>query len=289
MSKKDFDPFASKSVGLRGSDYACWRQVSVGVNVPEATKSQRDGCGREKKQSLPPRAPAKVYDISDLENLQRGRTGETEGIQRTFVFGIPDRGQHGLWLDLTQNQRDPNFHWAALISSQGVCALTGKPSDPEMRKFPGGAVPQNYLATTATGLMWLDGYCTEGAVRQFLFAKDKSRSVAASILDDQEVQSIEVTFFRSRETKGARRFLGPASRSSRQADQAIHIGAGALINQRVLPDPENLDFWQKEPTAKFVLRYVWESDLGRFGVRSARKPQRRGSGDGPLSGVQVGN
>ena len=67
----------------------------------------------------------------------------------------------------------------------------------------------------------------------------------------------------------------------------LEVAAGAKIDQRIYDDPNNLDFWQKEPEGLVVINYCTEEDAKR--IIEAGKVDVKGSPEGFLTGVPVGN
>jgi hypothetical protein len=210
------DPFAgyNSNLVMRVNGLSCI------LNMPKALE-QKFVNGEESVMGLPPhnRRPAFVVDEYPAcpPNWMKG-TAEASS------YFVPVLAEHGLWLDFNLNSKNTH-HVAAVISVQGVNAITGQQTD-KMRleqynkKCPvhkkefgherfceecGFKWPkQNYLASNATpgGYFWLDGFrAQDGHVRQYIFTEEVIRGVAAQVIGEDRVFSIGVAFYLSKDEK----------------------------------------------------------------------------------------
>jgi len=69
--------------------------------------------------------------------------------------------------------------------------------------------------------------------------------------------------------------------------KSLEIAAGAKIDQRIHDDPNDLDFWQKEPEGLIVVNYCTEEDAER--IINSGKVDLSGNPEGFLQKVPVGN
>ena len=67
----------------------------------------------------------------------------------------------------------------------------------------------------------------------------------------------------------------------------LEIAAGARINQHVYDDPNDLDFWQKEPEGLIVINYCTQAEAEE--IIKAGKVDLSGNKEGFLQNVPVGN
>lgn len=318
------------------------------LNMPLALTQRFGTDGQEMTQSLPPYAPRKAFAVDAYPACP---TSWMKGSATEASYFVPVRSEHGLWLDFNGNASNPH-HVAALISIQGVNAITGQRTD-QMRleqyrtNCPVHNVPfgherfcpicgykwdaQNYLAGNATplGLFWLDGFRAEdGITRQFVLTEERMRGIAAQLIGEERVFAIGIAFFLSKEPKPQiprdtgrrpglafddidpwgkdiiyrggvlRRMLATTSPtlSASAADQvseaeirqtALEIAAGAKINQRVHPDPLDLEKWQEKPAGIIYINYVDEETAKR--IIAAGKVDMTAGGEGFLSSLLVGN
>lgn len=215
------DPFKHDHHG--GNPQMEINNLSVVLNMPKALTRRDGGSGEELAQGLPPynKRPAFLVDRYPAcpESWPR-----SSGAESSYV--VPILPDHGLWLDLNGNGNHTH-HVAALVSIQGVNALTGRPakgSGLEQYKVncpvhdqPFGAdrlcsacgfkwPAQNYLATTGTprNMFWIDGFrAADGVVRQYVFTEQTIRGVAAQLIGKDRVFAIGIVFYLSREPKPA--------------------------------------------------------------------------------------
>lgn len=192
------------------------------LNLPPALRSQFDQADEEEDLGLPPYGERVSFLVDDFEGSP---ASWMRGSPREASYFVPVRAEHGLWLDFNANSR--HLHQvAALVSIQGVNAVTGLPTEGALRleqyreRCPRHNEPfgegrfcqgcgfkwphQNYLASTGTprGLFWLDGFrAKDGRVRQWVFTEEMARGVAAQVIGDKRVFALGIAFFLSREPK----------------------------------------------------------------------------------------
>jgi len=65
----------------------------------------------------------------------------------------------------------------------------------------------------------------------------------------------------------------------------LEVGAGASINQEILPDPQDIDFWQEEPVGMIYINYCSEEDAAKIIAAGKREETKEGF----LSGIPTGN
>ncbi|MFA6381768.1 MAG: hypothetical protein WCX08_00680 [Candidatus Buchananbacteria bacterium] len=233
---------------MRINDLACT------LNMPRRLQQRFSADQREVAQSLPERNRRAAFVVDEYpacpDNWMRGSAKEAS-------YFVPVLADHGLWLDFNDN-KDHSHHVAAVISIQGVNAITGQPtSDMYLEQYrdncPVHQIPfgherfcekcgykweaQNYLAGNAqsNGYFWLDGFrAKDGETRQFYFTEETLRGVAAQILGSERVFAIGIAFFLSKEPKPQ-----PVV-----ADAYGYLGGGAMrgflssFNERTLGIPD---------------------------------------------------
>lgn len=181
---------------------------------------------------------------------------------------------------------------------------------------------QNYYASTTGKTMWADGWRTRGSngeplatVRQFILTQDEKRGVAAQTIGARRTHTIEFAAFLSKEpkpqpvyghrrdsmygavpesfgTKGggvrARAFEALDDEATLESLHApIEIGAGVEIKQDFGVDPKPLDYWNKKPSAIFVIHYVHVA-IAVQAIADGWVDRTLG-GEGPLAGLITGS
>ena len=232
-----------------GSDYHMTvNGLSVGLNTPKALQSHATG-HLESVHGLPPYHRRRAFLVDEYPACPESWM-RSSGRTKSYFVAIIEGG--GLWLDLNACLASAN-HVAAVISIQGINAITGLPcKDPQLEQYRdqcpkhkdtfgpdrlcrkcGFKWPkQNYLATTGTpfGSFWLDGFRAEdGSVRQYMFTASEIRGIAANIIGKDRVFALGVSFFKSKEPKPA----PPPTRN--RGLMSFSDGLGT-------PDMETLDF-----------------------------------------------
>ncbi len=208
----------------RGTTQMNVNGVSATLHMPKATTSRFDARGNEQVGNLAPQAPVTVYSVDDFEACPKNWDRSDPSINlRSFFFA--SKVGHMVWIDLNDSLHNPH-HVAAIISAQGVNAITGRrvtwPLSMEQykRRCPNHDKPfsgnrycadcgfewpgQNYLASNVTPgrSFWRDGFRGEGGVtREFLFTEQVERGVAAQIIGNERVDAFSLAFFLSKEPK----------------------------------------------------------------------------------------
>lgn len=262
---------------------------SVSLHTPPASRSIiRDG--KEVAQGLPPYDPCEVYSVEMYNRAIERWRSELLPDGSNYFCGIDMRYcSRGAWFDLNQLHEDIH-HVATVIAVQGVNAISGPGTmvdDLQQYRYKcpldnslfendrdgsrrclqcGFSWPaQNYLASNVTprGFLWRDGWwSTNGEVRQFFFSKDPEEGVAAQTIEDRTYY-IDFSFFRS----AAARRRDPelydegvdrdSSMESVDRGEDLEVGAGALVNQEIYEDTEDVDeFWNTKPSGKIRLFFV---------------------------------
>jgi hypothetical protein len=192
------------------------------LHMPQATKS-RYGEHGEVTQRLAPGAPQELFLVDDFPAAPREwvRSDPAQGVATYFCLA---KGGHMVWFDL--NGCDQQFHVAAIISAQGINAITGRKMMPPVRLEQYGTEcpvhgtafgprkrcadcgfewpDQNYVATTAVrpGSFWRDGFrAADGKTREFLFTEEVERGVAAHVIGDERMDAFAVRLYRSRDPR----------------------------------------------------------------------------------------
>lgn len=293
------------------------------LHMPKALERKEVG-GIEVAQSLPPYNPRAAFSVEEYPGCPDNWMRSSPDAASYFVPIVPG---YGMWLDFNYNQSNHSRHVAAVVSIQGVNAITGLKTDkvtleqyknncPRHDKPFGGERfcedcrykwdAQNYLASNATphDMFWLDGFrAKDGEVRQFIFTEETMRGVAAQILGEERVFALGIAFFLSKEqksqTKYSIRYRGwheevvasvhtlGAARSASLGARGIEVGAGAKISQRIYPDPENLDFWQDVPAGVIYINYVNVEEAQE--ILAAGKRDLTNKGEGFMGNLRVGN
>jgi hypothetical protein len=294
--------------------------LGVTLHMPRALKSSFGASSEEVAQALPPYNPRAAFLVDTYPSAPADWLRSSPG---TASYMVPVAADHGMWLDLNACASH-SHHVAAVISTQGINAITGLKSEIRLEqygsqcpkhhtRFPGNRhcrqcgydwPAQNYLTTTTTpnGFLWLDGFRTEdGTTRQWVLTEDVRRSVAAAVIGDDRVHAIGVAFFLSKEPKKRREPMwqyGEAEtfggalghpkgiRSVRRSGgPALEIAAGAKIRQAVHPDDQHLSFWSETPAGIIVINYTDETTMSR--VLAGISPKREGFVG--TAGVPYGN
>lgn len=194
--------------------------LSVGINMPDALKSNGDG-ENEESHGLPPYRPRRAFLVDEYPACPANWMRSSG---RTKSYFVPLMEDTGLWLDFNGCSAHTH-HVAVVVSIQGINAVTGLPcKDPQLEQYrdecPKHKEPfgpdrlckkcnfkwpkQNYLTTTATpsGQFWLDGFRAEnGKVRQYVFTAAQIRSVAKAIVGEDRAFALGIGFFLSKEVR----------------------------------------------------------------------------------------
>lgn len=302
--------------------------LKCGFNMPLALKETAYA------QGLPPYALQRTYKVDEYNCPDNWMHGSGK-VSSYFVAVQPE---HGMWLDFTQNQSHTH-HVAVLVSVQGVNPITGQKQmgfklEQYREKCPihgcdfGGDrfcpqckykwPPQNYLATTGGGALWIDGFRNaQGEVRQYVFTEETAKGVAAQIIGSERVFAIGVAFYLSKQpkpqptyrsrggleslesfgagpasfggySKGGLESTGPVrtrSMSAAPRQKQIEVAAGAKINQDINLDPENVEnFWETEAAGFLYINYCDVETCNH--ILSEGKRDLTAGGEGFLAGVE---
>lgn len=215
----------------RGTRTMSVNGLSCTLHMPKAQKSRFDERGKELVQGLAPSAAVDVFRVDDFPGCPRdwARSEPEKGLVSYFFRAEVG---HMVWLDLNGNLQHPH-HVAALISAQGINALSGQhvtmPVELQQfqftcpkhgTKFTGERFcndcgfdwpPQNYLATTTTpyGRFWRDGFRgADGKTREFVFTEKTERGVAFNLIGEERTDAFGVALFVSKEQKPAPAYRG---------------------------------------------------------------------------------
>jgi hypothetical protein len=187
----------------------------VGLNAPKALSQE------EFNQSLPPYEKRQSFLVDEYPGCPKNWM-QSEGNAASYF--VPIKEGNGMWLDFNKNS-DHTHEVAILVSVQGVNPLTGlQCEDAQLEQYihncPKCETPfkpnrfceecdmnypkQNYISTTGTPSrsLWLDGFrSVDGVVRQYILTQEKMKGVANSLIGDDRVYAIGVSFFLSKKEK----------------------------------------------------------------------------------------
>lgn len=296
--------------------------------------------GEEVGQSLPPYAPVEAHLVDEYPDLPEEWERSTADTA-CYVVGLKEG--NGMWFDFTSLAYHPTHNVAVRMSMQGVCVITGvevvggqMPLHQYKRNCPTHNVPfgpnlrcnecgfdwpaQNYLASTAPAIMWIDGFrASDGKTRQFLITEDENRGIAAQLIGNRRTFDLTFAFFLSRATKPPAppyRFRGglegalesmphsfgagskgigtgggygeePVMRGLSSAGvKKLEIGAGALINQRIGADPNGIDHWADLALGRVRVYYMPVAQLAPILAAGRSRAQ---AGRSFVGGLKVGN
>ncbi len=181
-----------------------------------------------------------VYRVADFaERLP------PEWRQRGGVF-IPMYQREALWFAFSAAAWKPN---AVQIAVGRVNAVSGEADEARLH-----ANPQNYVVCPEQP--WLDGIHTApGAIRQFVaMPLGFGYTVEASLTGTEQFGGIQITVFEPKPGKfpdepPVRPTAGPerlAGLRPSVAAQAMGLGAGGVMRQKIYPDPYGLDIWDPD-------------------------------------------
>jgi hypothetical protein len=155
--------------------------------------------------------------------------------------------REALWLGFHGVSWHPN---AVKVGLGGINALSGQPFDNTLRD-----APQDYVVTPEQP--WLDGFKTgQGTVRQFVaMPLGLGYTVEAALTGQEQYGGIEIAVFAARPgrfptTPPPRVEHGPAPMAMpglrKGKVQAMGLGSGGVMQQRIYPDPYGLDVWDQD-------------------------------------------
>jgi hypothetical protein len=213
------DPFFSGGRWFKDSEMKA-SGLTCTLHMPRRREKQFRG-GVEVAQSLPEGNPRQCFLVDELPAAPEEWLRSTSGV---LSYVVPVLKGHGLWLDFN-GCHSHTHHVAVMISSQGVCAITGQPfKDMGLQQyretcpkhgcqFTGERFceecgykwpPQNYLPSNVmrSPYLWRDGFFdTDGTTRQWYFTDKVEESVAAAIIGEDRVHAIGIEFRLSKEPK----------------------------------------------------------------------------------------
>jgi hypothetical protein len=159
---------------------------------------------------------------------------------------IPMYQREALWLGFHGAEWKPN---AVKIGVGGINAISGQPIDKTL-----SANPQDYLV--CPDQPWLDGINTGvGSIRQFVaMPLGKGYTVEASITGEEKFGGIQVVVFEPKPANfpdsppvpaetGPVKFAAPKTKTE---PQAMGLGAGGEMKQKIYPDKYGIDVWDKD-------------------------------------------
>jgi hypothetical protein len=174
-----------------------------------------------------------------------------DGLQREGGAFIPMYQREALYLRF-----DNEAAWrpcAVKVAIGNINAISGEAHDNKLRDSP-----QNYLVCPPQ--LWLDGINTgQRTIRQFLaMPLGLGYTVEGSLSGSEEVGGVQITVFAPKpgifpdvppEKKAATR---PTAFFHRQGSEAAQmgLGAGGVINQKVLPDLHGVETWDQSNFAQ---------------------------------------
>lgn len=196
-------------------------KVPVGLNMPFALKPIVDGGNEIAHTNLPPYHRRKAFLVDEYPACPKDWLRSTG---RTKSYFVPIIEGSGLWLDFNAT-RSLDHHVAAIVSVQGVNAVTGLPAkDGAMEQFKDECPrhkkafgpdryckecdyrwpKQNYVSSTGqpAGQMWIDGFRAEnGVIRQYVLTASKIHGVAANLVGEDRVFALGISLFLSKEKR----------------------------------------------------------------------------------------
>jgi hypothetical protein len=166
--------------------------------------------------------------------------------ERGGVF-IPIYQREALWLAFNAASWKPN---AVKIALGGINAISGGHEGGRL-----SADPQDYLVCPEQP--WLDGIHTgAGSIRQFVaMPLGLGYTVEASLTGAERLGGLQITVFEPKPGKfsdipPSAPAAGPDRRAGLRpgsiAAQAMGIGAGGEMKQKIYPDPYGIDVWDQE-------------------------------------------
>ncbi len=186
---------------------------------------------------------------------------------------IPMYQREALWLGFAAADWKPN---AVKIAIGGIDSVSGEPLDRGLH-----ADPQDYIVCPSQP--WLDGINTgHGSIRQFVaMPLGSGYTVEAALSGSEKIGGIQITVFEPKAgrfpDKPSVRFEnGPVRFSSPQAGgapQAMGLGAGGRMKQKIYPDPYGIDVWDPDNHGRVAVHLVNSSDFLAFtGVQPPPTP-----------------
>lgn len=180
----------------------------------------------------------------------------------TRIF-LPMYQREALWLGFTAKI---GTHYALKIGAGMVNAISGAPFDLQLRDDP-----QDYMVCPEQP--WLDGFKTgDGTIRQFVaMPLGAGYTVEKALTGAEQVGGIQVVVFAGRE--GAFPEKEPPAQQggpTRLASpQAMGLGAGGRMKQKIYPDPYGLSAWNHEEFGAVQVAIVNSS---QYELMTGKKP-----------------
>lgn len=224
------DPFCSAAF----ADYWQHREMNVNglkctLHLPQVVRRQFDAQGNERVAGLPPGNARPAFAVDEYP---ASPDSWMHGSSKASSYFVPVVAERGMWLDFTNN-RGHTHDVAVVVSVQGINPLTGQKSDPirmeqYRHKCPIHGTefgqdlfckecgykwhPQNYVASTGSMPLWIDGFRTEdGVVRQWYFTEEECKGIAHQVIGDDKVYAIGIAFYLSKEAKPRPKYRGTRS------------------------------------------------------------------------------
>ena len=187
------------------------------------------------------------------------------GVWRTApAFAVPLHQQEALWLGFMGTSRSPK---ALKIAAGGINVLSGTAWEEGLHD-----TPQDYIVVPDQP--WLDGFNAGGTfVRQFVAARLGSGASAEEQLTKGSTGGLQFELYQPDLAKVRSRRREQA-REPDVARQALGLGAGGRIRQKVYKDPYGLDVW-----VRGVTRWV----VHLLNTEQFRRRTRRDPGPSPIS------
>ena len=191
-----------------------------------------------------------LFDASDY----RDRV-PSPWLEDADVF-IPMYQREALWLGFAAADWKPN---AVKITIGGINAISGE-------SLNGGlnAEPQDYIVCPPQP--WLDGINTgRGSIRQFVaMPLGRGYTVEAALSGSEKIGGIQITVFEPKAGRfpdkppvrfenGPVRFAAPRKGG---ASQAMGLGAGGRMKQKIYPDPYGIDVWDPDNYGRVAVHLV---------------------------------
>jgi hypothetical protein len=157
---------------------------------------------------------------------------------------IPMYQREALWIAFDVPGWKPH---AVQIAAGSINVISGTSSDQPLRTDP-----QNYIVCPKQ--LWLDGFNTgHGSIRQFVaMPLGRGYSVEASLTGTEEHGGLNIKVFAPKPGKFPDQpppspLLHPSRLAAPQSmGQAMGLGAGGVIKQKIYPDPYGLDAWDED-------------------------------------------
>jgi hypothetical protein len=172
---------------------------------------------------------------------------------------IPLRQSEALWLGFEGVDSKPH---AVLIGAGEINVLTGEPQEERLH-----ATPQNYIV--CPDQPWLDGInAGDGFVRQFVATPlGSSLSLEEQLGASELTGGIRITVFAPKPDRLQEQKRDVTANTASPAmdfvtgEEALALGAGGKIRQRIYPDPYGLDTWDTNERGSVFVRLLNSSQF----------------------------